>query len=80
LFRWRARNFPAALSEAERQAWQAHCAARLHEGAGGGPTLAAWMARIDDLAEAAAERGDERAEGLLAALVDYAEGIAPERR
>jgi hypothetical protein len=38
------------------------------------------MEHIDSLAEAGAERGDERAEGLLAALVDYVEGIAPERR
>lgn len=37
------------------------------------------MEHIDSLAEAGAERGDERADGLLAALVDYVEGIAPER-
>jgi exodeoxyribonuclease-1 len=70
----------AAFSEVVRLAWQAHCAARLHDGAGEGFTLTAWMEHIDSLAEAGAERGDERAEGLLAALVDYVEGIAPERR
>jgi exodeoxyribonuclease I len=79
LFRYRARNHPASLDDSEREAWRAHCAARLHEGAGGALTLAAAMERIDALAEAAAERGDERAAGLLEALVDYAEGIAPER-
>jgi exodeoxyribonuclease-1 len=79
LFRYRARNFPASLDEAESERWMALRAARLHEGVGGGFTLAAYMERIDALAEAAAERGDERAEGLLEALVDYAETIAPER-
>lgn len=79
LFRYRARNFPASLDEAEAERWIALRAARLHEGTGGGFTLAAYMERIDALAEAAAERGDERAEGLLEALVDYAETIAPER-
>ena len=79
LFRYRARNFPASLDEAESERWMALRAARLHEGVGGGFTLAAYMERIDALAETASERGDERAEGLLEALVDYAETIAPER-
>ena len=41
-------------------------------------TLATFFERIDVLAEAAAERGDERAQSLLEALYDYAEGIAPD--
>ncbi len=81
LFRYRARNFPGSLDEAEGDRWTTLRAARLHQGAGG-CTLASYMERIDVLAEAAAARnggeGDERAEGLLAALVDYAESIAPE--
>jgi exodeoxyribonuclease I len=79
LFRYRARNFPQSLSEDDALRWAALRTARLHEGAGGGLTVAAYMERIDALAEAAAERGDERAEGLLEALVDYAQEIAPER-
>jgi len=77
VFRYRARNFGATLSDGERQRWQQHCAARLHQGEGGATTLAAFFAQIDGLAEAAAERGDERAQALLEALHDYAEGIAP---
>jgi exodeoxyribonuclease-1 len=78
LFRCRARNFPDTLTEAERAQWAQHRAARLHEGVGGGLTLAAYFERIDELAEAADARGDERAQALLEALYDYAEGIAPE--
>jgi exodeoxyribonuclease-1 len=74
VFRYRARNFPDSLDEAEQARWQAHCTERLHEGAGGATTLAAFLARIDELAETA----DERGQALLEALVDYAEGIAPE--
>jgi exodeoxyribonuclease-1 len=73
VFRWRARNFPASLSAPEQQRWQAHCAARLHEGAGGAETLTAFFDRIDALSEAADERGQD----ILSALYDYAEQIAP---
>ena len=78
LFRYRARNFPETLDEDERQRWDAHRAERLHEGRGGALTLTAYFERIDALAEAADTSGDERAQALLAALYDYAEGIAPE--
>ena len=78
VFRWRARNFGDTLDEEERQRWEEHRAAVLHQGQGGGLTLAAYLEQIDTLAEAAAERGDERAEAILAALVDYAEAIAPD--
>jgi len=77
LFRYRARNFPHTLSDEEQAQWQQHCAARLHEGAGGARTLASYFEQIDALAEQAAEREDERAQELLEALYDYAEGIAP---
>jgi exodeoxyribonuclease-1 len=73
VFRWRARNFPASLSADEAERWQAHLAARLHQGEGGAQTLAAFMERIDVLGETA----DERGEALLSALYDYAEQIAP---
>jgi len=76
-FRWRARNFPATLDDEGRTRWQAHCHARLHEGAGGGLTLAAYMERIDTLAEQAFERDDERAQALLEALQDWGEQLAP---
>ncbi|MDE2565926.1 MAG: exodeoxyribonuclease I [Burkholderiales bacterium] len=77
VFRWRARNFAATLTPAEQDRWQQHCAARLHRGEGGALTLARFAEQVDALAEAAAERGDDRAQALLEALVDYAQSIAP---
>ena len=74
-FRYRARNFPATLDESERGRWDQHCAARLHDGAGGALTVQAFFDRIDALNDGADERGQE----VLAALYDYAEQIAPER-
>jgi exodeoxyribonuclease-1 len=73
VFRYRARNHTAALSDGERARWLQHCAARLHEGAGGVTPLPAYFERLDELAEAA----DERGQAILGALYDYAEGIAP---
>lgn len=74
LWRYRARNFPESLSAQEREAWTAHCAARLHEGADGALSLQAFGERIDALSETA----DERGQAILEALYDYAEQIAPE--
>ncbi len=77
LFRYRARNFPNALTDAERERWQQHCAERLLEGGGGSLTLQAFFEHIDALSETLAE-DDERGQGILGALYDYAEQIAPE--
>jgi exodeoxyribonuclease I len=74
LFRYRARNFAQTLSDDELARWETHRAAQLHEGMGGGLTLAAFFERIDALSENA----DERGEAILGALYDYAEMIAPE--
>ena len=76
LFRWRARNFPQTLDDQARARWQQHCAQRLHQGAGGAVTLAAFFERIDALGEALAE-DDERGQEILGALYEYAEQIAP---
>lgn len=76
VFRWRARNFPASLSTDELSRWEAHRAARLHEGEGGSQTLAAFFERIDQLGEQLAE-DDERGQDILGALYEYAEHIAP---
>ena len=78
LFRYRARNFPATLNEAEQERWQQHRVARLHQGEGGGLTLAAFYEHVDALAETAMAASDERGQAILEALVDYAEGIAPD--
>ena len=75
-FRYRARNFPGSLNEAEAQQWEQHRAARLFDGAGGARSIEQLFAEIDTLSEDA----DERAEEILGQLYDYAEQIAPVRR
>jgi exodeoxyribonuclease-1 len=75
LWRYRARNFPASLSPEEAQRWEVHRAACLFDGAGGARTVEQLFTEIDQLSETA----DERAEGILGALYDWAEAIAPER-
>ena len=75
VFRYRARNFPATLSQDDRQRWEAHRAELLFDGAGGVRTVEALFNEIDRLSETA----DERGESILGALYDYAESIAPER-
>jgi exodeoxyribonuclease-1 len=74
LLRYRARNFPETLSEAEAQNWEEHRAARLFDGAGGARTVDELFGEIDALSETADERGEE----ILGALYEYAEAIAPE--
>lgn len=74
LWRYRARNFPETLSGPERQRWEAHRAAVLHRGEGGGLSFDALFERLDALAEEA----DERAQAILGELYDWAEHIAPE--
>ncbi|MBZ2206650.1 exodeoxyribonuclease I [Massilia soli] len=75
VFRYRARNFPETLSDAEAQHWEQHRAARLFDGAAGARTVEQLFAEVDALSEDA----DERAEDILGALYDYAEQIAPQR-
>ncbi|MCC6070031.1 exodeoxyribonuclease I [Massilia sp. GCM10020059] len=75
LFRYRARNFPETLGEAEALHWEQHRAARLFDGAAGARTVEQLFAEVDALSEDA----DERAEEILGALYDYAESIAPQR-
>jgi exodeoxyribonuclease I len=74
VWRYRARNFPATLTPEETQRWEAHRAARLHEGEGGAYTVDQLCAALDTLSETA----DERGEAILGALYDYMEQIAPE--
>jgi exodeoxyribonuclease-1 len=74
VFRYRARHHTDSLDASERERWLRHCAERLHDGAGGGLSLAAFFEKLDVLAETADERGQE----ILGALYDYAEQIAPE--
>jgi len=73
LWRYRARNYPASLSDEEQQRWQAHRSARLLLGEGGTLSLPELFDEMDKLAEST----DERGEAILGALYDYAESIAP---
>ena len=75
VFRYRARNFPETLTEAEQLRWLEHRSARLFDGADGARTVDQLFSEIDALSETADERGEE----ILGALYDYAEAIAPER-
>lgn len=72
-FRYRARNFPATLSQDESKEWQQHRVRRLLQGENNSRSIPAFFEQIDQLSEEA----DERAETILAALYDYAESIAP---
>ena len=76
VWRYRARNFPDTLSDAEQARWAEHRAARLMEGEGGALTLQGFFDRIDGLAEGVED--DERAQGVLEALYEWGEHIAPE--
>lgn len=75
-FRYRARNFPDSLDQADQARWHALRVERLHEGQGGCVSLQAFFERIDALSETLPEE-DERGQDILGALYDYAEQIAP---
>ena len=76
LWRYRARNFPDTLNDADQARWQQHRAARLLHGEGGVLTVPALFDRLDALAERAED--DERAQGILEALYEWGEHLAPE--
>ncbi|MBB5606825.1 MULTISPECIES: exodeoxyribonuclease I [unclassified Janthinobacterium] len=75
LFRYRARNFPQTLSEAESLRWEQHRAARLFDGEAGARTIEMLFTEIDTLSESVDERGEE----ILGELYDYVEMVAPLR-
>ena len=75
VWRYRARNFPDTLNETDQARWAEHRAGRLIRGDAGALTLQAFFDRIDGLAESA---DDERAQGVLEALYEWGEHIAPE--
>jgi exodeoxyribonuclease I len=73
VLRYRARNFPETLNEAELEQWEQWRAGRLLEGAGGVKSIDDWLAEIEQLTHAA----DERGQTILEALHEYAEAIVP---
>ncbi len=78
VFRFRARNHPESLRDEERLRWRAHCRGRLMGGSGGLPPLSVYWEQLDVLAEGAVECGDERAQAIVADLMDYASSLVPE--
>lgn len=74
LFRYRARNFPGTLHAEEKRRWEDHCAARLHEGAGGARTLKALGRLIGELMK---DGPGERDRNILAEVADYAASLMP---
>ena len=65
-FRYRARNWPETLDEAEQQKWQSFCQARLIDGEYGCPlTLDQFQARLEQLAHEDLSEKDQKALGRL---------------
>ncbi len=75
LWRYRARNFPQLLSADELERWDAYRATRLLDAAAGALDVQQFFNQLDQLAEAS----DERGQGILGELYDYAELIVPLR-
>lgn len=73
-WRYRARNFAQSLSDEEQEQWQAHCAARLLDGAGGARTVDDFLAALDALSLEAGDKG----QAVLDALQDYAQEVVPD--
>ncbi|HEY9104114.1 exodeoxyribonuclease I [Chitinimonas sp.] len=71
LFRYRARNWPATLSEAEQARWRQHRSERLIDGGHGGLSQATLAARVAELRQEHAD--DARAQALLTAVEEFAE-------
>ena len=67
-FRFRARNWPESLSEADQARWQAHCTDRLVNGVPGYTTLTAYFNDIDTRVEASDEPDE-----LLSDLYEWGE-------
>ncbi len=94
VFRYRARNFPHALTEPERARWHEHRVAGLVRGEGGARTLSTYVETLDALDalhggvgvpdapgaddEASSAAATVRARAILASLRAYGESIAPQ--
>ncbi len=72
-FRYRARNWPETLDEAEQQKWQSFCQARIIDGEYGCPlTVEQFQARLEELAH---EELPEREQKALGKLVEWVQGF-----
>jgi len=78
LLRYRARNWPEALTEAEQAAWDTFRRHRLTDPTGGGSlTLDAYREALAELT--ALHAADPARRAILAELQDWAESILPGR-
>ncbi|EKE86918.1 exodeoxyribonuclease I [Idiomarina xiamenensis] len=73
LFRYRARNFPATLSEQELQRWQRFCQQRLMEPLAGALSIEEYALKLEHLAEQ--HSGDANKLAILRALYQYAQSL-----
>ncbi|NMH58724.1 exodeoxyribonuclease I [Alteromonas ponticola] len=74
LFRYRARNYPHTLNDAEVQRWQAHRRERLTDGhAAGSITLEPYLVELEQLA--VLHRDNPERMAILRALYQYAENL-----
>lgn len=71
LFRYRARNWPATLNQAEQIRWRQHRSERLIDGGHGGLSRTALAARLAELRQAHAD--DARAQALFQAIEEFAD-------
>lgn len=74
LFRYRARNFPQYLSDAERDQWRAFVCGRLHEDTDRRPSMARYLQQLAERADDAGADDSDSAK-VLAQLREYAEGL-----
>lgn len=73
VFRYRARNFPQTMGDAEQVRWEDHRRARLFDGYAGARTIDTLFGEIDALSQTVEEAGEQ----ILSALYDYVEMVAP---
>ncbi|HMS26862.1 MAG TPA: exodeoxyribonuclease I [Burkholderiaceae bacterium] len=71
-FRYKARNFPDALSDDEQERWYEHCSNRLQQGQGGARSLTNYYDQLNELVKTA----DDKAQALLTVLAEYGDSLA----
>jgi len=75
LFRYKARNFPATLTDEEQSIWGQHCANKLLDDKSSYLTFNRFFARLNELAQS--EKTNPKDQALLQDLRYYAESIIP---
>ena len=76
LSRYKARNYPAALSQEEKERWEKYKTKRLSEGVGGSMTFKRYFSRLQQLSQKADLSSEDMF--IIEELKLYGESIAPE--